>query len=70
MDLDLKEEVEKIKGEHAPVNFYRPAGIVVAAFGVIVGFYLELYTLILAVPLGIIIMVLGDILSQFRRRIK
>jgi len=49
-------------------NFYKAAGVMIGAVGTLLGISLESYTLLLAIPFGVIIVGIGDIIKLLRAR--
>jgi hypothetical protein len=69
-DSDL---IKRSDEEYAEINardaviFYGVAGIFIAIAGIYFGFFTNLYTMALAIPLGFIVMGIGSIISAIQR---
>ena len=61
-----KEEINEIN-EKSAVNFYGVAGMLIVVLGGIAGFATSMYVLLLSIPLGFIVMGIGEILRHLNK---
>lgn len=61
-----EEEIAQIN-EKSAVNFYGISGMIIAILGAIIGFTMDMSYLVIAVPLGIITMGIGEILRHLHK---
>ncbi|RED57185.1 hypothetical protein [Cohnella lupini] len=61
-----EEEIAQIN-EKSAINFYGISGMIIAILGAILGFTMDMSYLVIAVPLGIITMGIGEILRHLHK---
>lgn len=63
------EEIAELN-EKSAINFYGVSGLLTAVLGCIFGLFTTMYELLLAIPLGFIVMGIGEILRNLRTLVK
>ena len=53
--------------ERSAINFYGVSGLIIALLGGAIGLFSTMYELLLAIPLGFIVMGIGEILRALRK---